>query len=182
MKSTPGSKAGSFGGAADSVPVTRDIAATYRGPGAVMRRLLALGKREDRALAILMAGCALVFVSRWPALSRQAHLDGRDVNELLAGALFGWIFIAPLLLYGMAALSHLIARAFGGTGSWYGARLALFWSLLAATPLMLLNGLVAGFIGPGAGLNLVGLLWCAAFLWFWISSLVVSERPQQAAE
>ena len=40
-----------------------DIAATYRGPGGVLRRLLARGQREDRALAILMAGCALVFVA-----------------------------------------------------------------------------------------------------------------------
>ncbi|SNR41398.1 Yip1 domain-containing protein [Puniceibacterium sediminis] len=145
-----------------------------------MRRLLSLGKREDRALAILMAACALVFVSQWPALSRQAYLEQVELNSLLAGALFGWIFIAPLLLYGLAALSHLIAKVFGGQGDWYGARLALFWSLLAATPLMLLNGLVAGFIGPGAGLNLVGLLWCAVFLWFWASSLLAAERPQGA--
>ncbi|WP_146591606.1 YIP1 family protein [Puniceibacterium confluentis] len=158
------------------MPVTRDIAASYRGPGAVMRRLLASGPREDRALAILMAACGLIFVAQWPALSRQAHLEGRELNELLAGALFGWIFLAPLLLYGLAALSHLVARAFGGRGSWYGARLALFWSLLAATPLVLLNGLVAGLVGQGAALTLVGILWCAVFLWFWISCLLASER------
>jgi hypothetical protein len=143
-----------------------------------MKRLLALGPREDRALAILMGGCLLVFISRWPALSRQAHLDAVELNPLLAGALFGWIFLAPLLLYGLAALSHLIAKAFGGKGSWYGARLALFWSLLAATPLMLLNGLVAGFVGPGPGLTLVGAIWCAVFLWFWITSLLTSERAR----
>ncbi len=160
------------------MPVTQDIAATYRGPGRVMRRMLASGRHEDRALAILMAGCALVFISRWPALSRQAHLDEVELNALLAGALFGWVFIAPLLLYALAAASHLVARVFGGRGSWYGARLALFWSLLAATPLMLLNGLVAGLIGPGPGLTLVGLIWCAVFLWFWIAGLIASERPE----
>ena len=156
--------------------MTRDIVAMYRGPGAVMRRKLASGPREDRALATLMAACALVFVSQWPALSRKAYLQGSELNELLAGALFGWIFLAPLLLYGLAAFSHLIAKVFGGTGSWFSARLALFWSLLAAMPLMLLNGLVAGFVGPGPGLNLVGAIWCAVFLWFWISCLVASER------
>ncbi len=141
-----------------------------------MQRMLARGPREDRALAILMGACLLVFISQWPALSRKAYLEEVELNSLLAGALFGWIFIAPLLLYGLAALSHLIAKAFGGRGSWYGARLALFWSLLAATPLMLLNGLVAGFVGPGPGLTLVGVIWCAVFLWFWISSLLTSER------
>ena len=34
----------------------------------------------------------------------------------------------------------------GGQGSAYGARLAVFWALLSSAPLVLLNGLVAGFI------------------------------------
>ncbi len=156
--------------------VTADIVSTYRRPGAVMRRRLADGVREDRALAMLMAGCLLVFVSRAPALARQAHLEAVELNPLLGGALFGWLFVAPLLLYGLAAASHLVARAVGGRGSWFGARLALFWSLLASTPLILLNGLVAGFMGEGPALTLVGLLWLCVFLWFWIRSLMVAEE------
>lgn len=156
--------------------VTRDIAATYRGPGAVMRRLLALGPREDRALAMVMGACVLVFIAQWPAMARRAHLEELDLNQLLAGALFGWFFIAPLLMYVLAALSHLVARVLGGKGTWFGARMALFWSLLASTPLILLNGLVAGFVGPGPGLTLVGAAWFFCFLWFWIRSLSVAER------
>ncbi|KMK67624.1 YIP1 family protein [Puniceibacterium sp. IMCC21224] len=157
------------------MPVTRDIVATYRGPGRVMRRLLDAGKREDRALAILMAACALVFVAQWPVLSRRAHLETLELNALLAGALFGWIFIAPLGLYTLAALSHLLAKPLGGQGDWYGARLALFWSLFASTPLILLNGLVAGFVGAGPALTLVGAVWCGVFGWFWFSSLRIAE-------
>jgi hypothetical protein len=162
------------------LPVTRDIAATYRGPGAVMRRLLAAGPREDRALAILMGACLLVFIAQWPAISRRAHLEDLELNALLAGALFGWLFIAPLGLYLLAALSHLVAKLFGGKGGWYGARLALFWSLLASTPLILLNGLVAGFIGKGAALSIVGLAWFGVFLWFWMASLRVAEQGARA--
>lgn len=156
--------------------VTGDIVATWRGPGAVMRRHLDRGRREDRALAVLMAACLLLFAARLPPLAREAYITGTELNPKLAGALFGLVFIAPLLLYGLAALSHLVARLFGGHGSWYGARMALFWSLLASTPLILLNGLVAGFVGPGAALTLVGLVWCAVFFWFWIRSLTVAER------
>ncbi|MHA6344182.1 YIP1 family protein [Roseivivax sp. CAU 1761] len=161
--------------------VTGDIAATYRGPARVMRRLLAAGRREDRALAMLMAACAVLFAARLPALAREAHLTGAELDGMMAGALFGLIFVAPLLLYGLAALSHLAARLLGGRGTWFGARLALFWSLLASSPLVLLNGLVAGFVGPGPGLALVGLLWCAVFLWFWGRSLMVAERPEPGA-
>lgn len=162
------------------MPVSTDILASYRGPGRVMRRLLAAGTREDRALAMLMAACVLFFLSRLPGLARQAHLQGEELNPLLGGALFGWLFIAPLFFYGLAALSHMVARVLGGRGDWFGARLALFWSLLASAPLVLLNGLVAGFIGPGPALSLVGLVWVGVFLWFWLTNLRIAERGGMA--
>ena len=156
--------------------VTTNISATYRGPGRVMRRLLDMGHREDRALAYLMGGCAVMFIAQLPRLSREAHLQGGDLDMLMGGALLGWIFIAPLALYLVGALSHLVAKLFGGKGSFYGARLALFWALLAASPLFLLNGLVAGFIGPGLELQLAGSIWLACLLWFWIRGLIVAEQ------
>ncbi len=161
------------------MPVTTDITATYRGPGRVMRRLLSMGRREDRALAFLMVACVIVFVSQMPRLARIAHLTGQELDMLLSGALFGWVFLAPLMLYLLAALSHLVARLFGGRGDWFGARLALFWALLASTPLVLLHGLVAGMIGPGPGLRAVGLLWLVIFGWFWFACLRQAERPPQ---
>lgn len=156
--------------------VSRNITATYRGPGAVIRDLLALGPREDRALAYLMAACAIVFVAQMPRLAREAHLTGQELNMLLGATLMAWLFIAPLLLYIVAALSHLAARALRGVGSFYGARLALFWALLASSPLILLHGLVAGFIGPGLELQVVGLIWFLIFGWFWIGGLLAAEK------
>ncbi|WP_104016914.1 YIP1 family protein [Roseovarius nitratireducens] len=157
------------------MPVTRDIIATYRGPRRVVRRLLEMGPREDRALVMLIAACVLVFVAQWPRLAREAHLTEQELNPLLGGALLAWVFIAPLLLYALALLSHGAARLIGGRGTAYGARLALFWAFLAASPLILLHGLVAGFVGPGPGLQGVGLIWCGVFLWFWISGLREAE-------
>ena len=156
------------------MPVTSDITATYRGPGAVMRRLLGMGAREDRALAFLMGFCVIAFIAQLPRLARDAHLQGEDLSMLMAGALMGSVFILPLVLYVVAALTHLIRRAMGRAGSAYAARLALFWSLLASTPLLLLYGLTAGFVGPGPVLQGIGILWCVVFLWFWIASLRAS--------
>lgn len=151
------------------MPVTSDILATYGGPRRVVRRLLVTGPREDRALAILVAACLVVFVAQWPRLAREAHLSGTELNPLLGGALLGWIFLAPLMLYALAMLTHGLARLLGGQGTAFGARIALFWAFLAASPLILLHGLVAGFIGPGPGLQAVGLVWCGVFGWFWLS-------------
>ncbi len=153
------------------MPVTTDIVATYRGPGRVVDRLLAMGVREDRALAFLMGFSGLAFVAQLPALSRKAHLTGEPLDMLMGGALLGSVIMLPLLLYVVALVSHWVARLFGGKGTGYGARLALFWALLASSPLVLLNGLVAGFIGEGPALTGVGLLWSGVFLWFWFGGL-----------
>ena len=152
------------------MPVTTDIVASYRGPRTVFRRLLSLGQHEGRALAILMAACAVTFIAQWPRLAREAHLSGQELNALLGGALLGWLFIAPLAFYALAFVCHLVCRAFGADGTPFGSRMALFWSFLAASPLLLLHGMIAGFIGPGAGLMLVGGLWTVIFLWFWIAN------------
>ena len=162
------------------MPFTHDIVATYRGPGKVVRRLLTAGPREDRALAILMGACAILFIARWPALARQAHIEEQELNMLLGGTLMATIFLAPLLFYTLALIAHWIARVFRGQGPAYNARLALFWSLLASSPLVLLNGLVAGFIGPGLELTLVGLLWFAVFMWFWLAGMVAAYRGAEA--
>lgn len=157
--------------------VSSDILRSYRSPREVIRRKLAGGPREDRALATLMGACALIFVAQWPDLSRQAHLDPEvPLDARMGAALLAWLFIAPLAAYVIAAASHVIARLLGGRGTWFGARLALFWALLAASPLWLLNGLVAGFVGPGPALSLVGLAAIAAFGVFWGAGLWEAER------
>lgn len=158
--------------------VTTDIVATYRGPAAVIRRLLAQGPREDRALVYVMAGCLIVFVAQLPRLSREAHLTGQDFQMLMGGTLLAWIFIMPLVLYVLAFVARLIGRVLGGHGTGYGARLALFWAVLASSPLILLHGLVAGFIGVGPALTSVGVVWLTVFGWFWIGGSLAQERAQ----
>lgn len=156
--------------------VMADIVATYRRPVAVLRRRIDGGAREDRALAVLMAGCVVLFMAQWPRLSRQAFETGAEVEMLMGGSLLALVFILPLVLYGVAGVSHLIARLLGGKGTAYGARMALFWALLACAPVFLLNGLVQGFIGSGVQAALTGAIALAAFLWFWLAGLVAVER------
>ncbi|WP_415920617.1 YIP1 family protein [Tateyamaria sp. SN6-1] len=156
--------------------ITRNILATYRGPGAVIRGLLTLGPREDRALAYVMGACTLFFVAQLPRLSREAHLEDQDLNMMMGGSLMAWIFIAPLLFYAIAFVARLIGRVLGGKGTGYGARLALFWALLASSPLVLLHGLTAGFVGPGIEMQAVGFVWLCVFFWFWIGGSIAMER------
>ncbi len=155
--------------------VSGDILAMYRAPRPVFRRRVGDTTREDRALAVLILACALVFVGQWPRLVRISYEQGQDLNPLLGGALFAWMFLMPLVLYLVGTLSHLIARAFGGQGSAYRARFALFWALLAAAPLWLLTGLVAGFAGPGLAQQMTGAAALGAFVVFWALGLYEAE-------
>jgi hypothetical protein len=156
--------------------VTTEIVRSWRAPRRAMRRQLASGAGEPRALAYLMAACALIFVAQWPRLAREAELDPSvPLEARLGAALLGWLFLAPLFFYALAALSHLAARALGGRGTWFGARLALFWSLLVSVPLWLLSGLTAGFFGPGPERALAGALLAAGFLGHWGLALAEAE-------
>jgi hypothetical protein len=83
-----------------------------------MRSLLAQGRREDRALMFLILACGIIFVSQWPVISREAALDaaGAPLQARLAITFFAWLMIWPLAFYGIGSLTHLVMRAFGGTG------------------------------------------------------------------
>jgi Na+-transporting methylmalonyl-CoA/oxaloacetate decarboxylase gamma subunit len=157
--------------------ITTDIVETYRRPRAVLRRHLTDGGQEGRALAVLMGACLLMFLAQWPGAARQAHLDPSiPLDARMGGALIATLFFVPLLAYAVAGVSHLVARAMGGQGTYLGARMALFWSLLAVGPLMLLQGLLRGLVGPGPALTVVGLGVLAAFLALWINALIEAER------
>lgn len=160
--------------------VLADIGRTLRrGPRAVVREQLTRGADESRALAFLMIGCGLIFVAQWPRLMREAQLTGDDFTRLVAYALLGWLAIWPLVFYGLAALVHAVGRAFGREGTPFGSRLAMFWSWLAASPLGLLTGVLAGFTGPSVLTNLAGILWIAAFVVFWWQAQQEASRARQ---
>lgn len=158
------------------MPVVPDILRTWRDPRAVIRSRLSDGVREDRALATVMGACALMFVAQWPRLARESYFDASiPLEARLGGALLGVVFLLPLALYLIAAASHVVARVFGGKGSWFSARLALFWALLAVTPALMFHGLLQGFLGQTGATRVVGGLVLLSFLYLWIRMLIEAE-------
>ena len=157
--------------------ITADIVATYRSPRRVMRSILGRGAGEPQALGFVMIACFIMWVSRLPSLQRAAFFnpDGAEFTTMAAVGALGGIIFAPILFYGIAGLSHLIVRPFGGKGSWLVARIALFWSLLAVSPLVMLHGLVAGFIGAGTALTATALVGFLLFLVIWFQCLKEAE-------
>ncbi|MEM1274772.1 MAG: YIP1 family protein [Pseudomonadota bacterium] len=179
--------------------VTTDIVRSYRRPRHVFAGQLAQGSKERIALAYLALAMILGLVSQLPSVSRRANVSDpeleaairaeagnvRQIEDMtvpenmidakfeafLSAELMVWLFILPLIFYGLSALSVWIVRLCRGQVAGVDARLALFWALVVATPLKLLHGLVYGMIGPGAALTAVGFLWCVIFLWNWSANL-----------
>lgn len=161
--------------------VTQGIVASWRRPRTVMRGVLARGHTEAFAFSLLVTFLVLAFVAQWPQAARQAHLDDVPLPPLLLGRALGLLVFIPLA-YALAALGHLAARVFGGQGGWLGARLALFWALVATSPLVLLVGLTVGMLGDGVQAAALGLVVFAAFLFQWINALIAAESRPGATE
>lgn len=157
--------------------VTRDIVQSWHSPKVVIRRHLARPVSEPFAFSLLVAFLTLAFIALWPGMSRIAYLDpARPLVQQMVAAGLALLATIPLW-YALAAFSHVMARMLGGKGSYHGARLALFMALLAATPLVLLQGMTIGFLGQGAQATLVGAVAGTGFVAIWLVMLLEAERP-----
>lgn len=152
-----------------------DILRSYRRPRVVIREHLARGRAEPRLFSFLFAALLMMFVAQWPAMARQ-HFQTPDVPMpgLLLGTALALAATTPFF-YALAFLVTQITRLFRGRGDGYGGRLALFWALFAVSPLMLLQGLTQGMIGPGPQANAVAIVVFAAFVLIWGAGLRVTQ-------
>jgi len=114
-------------------------------------------------------------------LAREAHLnDAVPLEGLLAGALFGWVFIAPLLFYALGGILGFVLRLVVPGTEGFDVRLAVFWALLVASPLVLLHGLAMGVIGTGAGVSLTFVIVVAVFMVVLVAGLRVALEAAAA--
>jgi Na+/H+-dicarboxylate symporter len=158
--------------------LTRDIVAMWRRPGTVWDRLIAAGRREDLALTHALVGGVVHFIAASPAAARTSYIDPAvPVEARLFWQALLFVFVLPLIVWLCTMLVGGIAGLLGRRQLGYQLRLTLFWSLLAAAPMALLLGLVAGLIGPGGQMQLVAGLWIVAFGGFTIMGLI---RPNWA--
>ncbi len=162
---------------------TSEIFRAYRGFSASMQRQLASNPGEERVFAYLVMALLIFFVARAPALlklSAAAATEEISSVALFVTNLVGSFFFAPIMLYGLAALAHLIAKLFKGKGGFFEARLALFWALLLVSPLALLSTIIQTALPIewlSQGLSIAMFL---LFAYVWGSCLAVAEQFKSA--
>ena len=107
-----------------------NIIRSYHRPQVVVAQFVANGAREDRALGFLTGGCVIAFIAQWPRLARQSFIEGQALDMLIGGALYAWIFLAPLMFYILAGLVQFIGYLMGSKRSGAQTRTAIFWAFL----------------------------------------------------
>lgn len=153
-----------------------DIVESWRAPARVVRRHLDRPRSEAFVFTFLFTFLLISFVAQMPYASRMTFFQPEvPMSQRLFGGFLGSLVFIPIS-YSLAALSRLIAGVMGGRGTWYGARLALFWALVAMSPGMLLMGLSLGFLGQGAQTNALGAGIGLAFVLLWGLMLREAER------
>ena len=159
--------------------ITREILVAYKGFGASMRRQIAANPGEEKLLIYLVMAILILFIARAPNLLEASALAATEEVSSIAIFVVNLVssfFFAPLLFYGLASLSGLMAKMFGGKGNGYRSRLALFWALLVVSPLALVSAIVQSAL-PFSWLAPV--LSVALFLVFavaWAANIRVAER------
>ena len=146
--------------------IVSNVLHTYRSPSKAFELMYARPANEATSLGYLMGACFLTYVAQWPYLARQAHLEEFNLQTSLAASLLAWLLIAPLLLYTLAIVLYFFHKLFKGSKSSAQIRMGFFWSFLAATPIMMLFGLVKGFLGDGTAVSIVGFFWFVALSYF----------------
>jgi hypothetical protein len=156
--------------------VVADILTSWRMPSQVLRGHLARGKSEPFAFTFLVVFLIVSFVAQLPEAARASALNPEiPIAAQLVPRALALLATIPAW-YLLAAIGCIVAWAFGAQASWYGARIALFWSLVCITPMVLLVGLIAGMIGAGTQLTLVGAITFVIFAAFWGINLREAAR------
>lgn len=149
----------------------------YRDPRGVMARHLAdtgiSRSTEGQSLVYLVLACVIGAIATLPgAVEIAPRLEAEARPGIVPAHLFGYLFVAPLIGYALAACVHLIARTFGGDATFVTARLAVFWSMLLGAPLALVVT-AARHMVPETALRLVVI--AASAYWLWLAAAGLAE-------
>jgi len=147
------------------VSLVSRVVGAYRAPATSYDLEKSFGLTERRLIAYAFGASLFLTLGRIMAESIRPELAvGAERTAWFAATILIGFSFGILALYGMAALIRIISRLFGGQGGWAETRLTLFWSGLAAGPLIAL-GHVAGAIIDGSNLGafIGGAMWAVLF-------------------
>lgn len=132
---------------------------------------------ESRILFLCFTSSFILFLANLPY--QIAILPSfANGNIIFYIGLLGFIsvFFMPLFLYLLSGVLYLIFKCFDGRGSFYEVRLAVFWSINVAGPLLIMNGLLKGFFSESEKIIYVSLVLEIFVGWIFANMLAQAEH------
>ena len=156
--------------------VATDIVRAYAGPRRTARLVLSKVDTESKALALVMIGCTFLFIAQFPELVLQGRTNAGQptLAAMAAGRFIGTLLFAPLMFYLLAGATGALMRLLDRQISWLHSRVSLFWAVLAASPLVLIEAVAGGLQLNDLVQQTVSVATIVLFTAFWVSGLVES--------
>ena len=136
---------------------------------------------ERELLLLAFTGTLILFMANLPVqIIRSSVVEEIDLHIYIGLIAFVSFFFIPLFLYIVSTILFFIFKVFKGSASFYELRLALFWSLNVAGPLLILNGLLKGFFFNFEWIGLMSLILNSFAAWI-ISSILATAQNYKSA-
>ena len=132
---------------------------------------------ERELLFLAFTGTVILFMANLPIqIIKSSTAIGVEPRIYIGLIGFVSFFFIPLFLYIVSTLLFFIFKFFKGSASFYDIRLALFWSLNVAGPLLILNGLLKGFFFNYEWIGYMSLILNTFIAWIISSMLAAAEK------
>ena len=132
---------------------------------------------ERELLFLAFTGTLILFMANLPTqIIKSSTIFGIDPRIYIGLIGFVSFFFIPLFLYIVSAVLFFVFKVFRGSASFYELRLALFWSLNVAGPLLVFHGLLKGFFFNFEWIGYVSLILNSFVAWIISSMLAVAEN------
>lgn len=158
-----------------------DIFKSQIRPKQGLERSFLSAENEVLNLAFALAFGFLTFLASVPRLVVVANTMDVPVPSVLLPSAFGSLALLPLFLYLIAAIQRAFGRLFKGTGTMQKSRRGLFWSLLVASPWVLLSGLLSEMV-PTVVYLFISLSALCVFLVNWSIAIRLNETQSSASQ
>ena len=133
---------------------------------------------EARLLAYAFLISFVLFLERLPnkVTDRSFFSSTELLFDYIGIDLFASIFFGPIFLYSLSALTHLGSLPFKGEASFFEARVAFFWAMIVAAPVLLLGAVLQGLVPGGSFSQISQCIAMVAYAWIFSTIFCSAER------
>ena len=107
-------------------------------------RQFEIRKKESQLLPLLYFTCLILLLSQLVEVTSQVQQV--PYLSVVTAVTVSYLFFLPIFMYITSFILHLVLKLFGATSSNFQIRLAVFWSLVISTPIILFVSVTKIFV------------------------------------